>query len=359
MRVLQRCTQLCAARWSSFQVQSEAGEFPMILAGDIGATNTRLALFRCDEVGAIRAATQTLGEEKFSSRKFSNLRELVHEFVTRHEARITRVCFGIAGPIRNRRVSATNLPWIVEGDALAAELQLPPDEVLLINDLEANAHGIPALDAKDLVTVSAGAPGMTGNAALLSAGTGLGEAGLFWDGSTHRPFACEGGHSTFAPVTALHLELHQWLMQNHAHVSWERVVSGPGLVTLFEFLRETGRGEQPAWLAEEMKQGDAAATISRNALAKKSPLCEESLDLFVELLGAEAGNIALKLLATGGVYVGGGIAPRILPALQTPAFREAFLAKGRMRPLLETMPLRIILNERAALVGAARRALMA
>jgi len=329
----------------------------MILAGDIGGTNTRLAIFRRVDSVAIRASTPSVAEETFLSRKSSALGDIVRDFVSRSGVQVTRACFGIAGPIRDRRCVATNLPWIVEADALASELHLPPGEVLLINDLEANAYGIPGLAASDLATVSKGAPGAQGNAALLSAGTGLGEAGLFWDGGAHRPFACEGGHSTFAPATALHLELHQWLLKKFAHVSWERVVSGPGLVTLFEFLRETGRGEQPAWLAEEMRQGDPAPVISRHALAGKSPLCEKALDLFVELYGAEAGNVALKYLATGGVYIGGGIAPRILPKLLAPAFREAFLAKGRMRPLLESMPLRIILNVRAAIVGAARHAL--
>lgn len=175
----------------------------MILAGDIGATNTRLALFPREEAAAIRGATRSLGEEKFSSRKHSGLPEIVREFVARHRESVSLCCFGIAGPIRNRRCEATNLPWIVEADALAAELRLPPEKVLLINDLEANAYGILGLDASDLVTISEGAPGAQGNAALISAGTGLGEAGLYWDGRAHRPFACEGGHSTFAPVTAL------------------------------------------------------------------------------------------------------------------------------------------------------------
>ena len=331
----------------------------MILAGDIGATNTRLALFPHEGASAILASTPSIGEETFSSHKFSDLQSIVREFVARHGGKVSLACFGIAGPIRNRRSEATNLPWIVEADALAAELRIAPEAVTLINDLEANAHGIPGLGANDLVTIHPGAPGAQGNAALISAGTGLGEAGLFWDGSAHRPWACEGGHSTFAPATALHLQLHEWLLKTHKHVSWERVLSGPGLVTLFEFLRHTGRGEQPAWLAEEMKLGDPAPVISRNALAGKSQLCVAALDLFVELYGAEAGNLALKVLAIGGVYLGGGIAPRIHPKLQAPAFREAFLAKGRMRPLLETMALRIILNERAALVGAARRATMA
>jgi glucokinase len=331
----------------------------MILAGDIGATNTRLALFRSEGTAAIRAATASVAEETFSSRKSQDLRDLVRTFIARSGEKVTRACFGIAGPVRDRRCVATNLPWVVEADALAADLHLPPDEVLLINDLEASAYGISGLGSSDLATISEGAPGAQGNAALISAGTGLGEAGLFWDGSAHRPFACEGGHSSFAPATALHLELHQWLLKKLPHVSWERVLSGPGLVNVFEFLRDTGRGEQPAWLAEEMRQGDPAPVISRHALAGKSPLCEKALDLFVGLYGAEAGNVALKFLATGGVYIGGGIAPRILPKLQAPVFRDAFLAKGRMRPLLESMPLRIILNERAALVGAARRAAMA
>ncbi|MBI1749382.1 MAG: glucokinase [Acidobacteria bacterium] len=331
----------------------------MILAGDIGGTNTRLALFRREDASAVRADTPPFAEGAFPSRDYPGLCDIVREFASRHGAHVTRACFGVAGPIRNRRCVATNLPWVVEADSLAAELRLPPGEVLLINDLEANAYGIAALVPEDVAAISEGAPGAQGNAALISAGTGLGEAGLYWDGRAHRPFACEGGHSSFAPASVLHLELHRWLLQKFPHVSWERVLSGPGLVNVYGFLRDTGHGDEPAWLAEEMRQGDPAPVISRNALAGKSPLCEKALDLFVELYGAEAGNVALKFLATGGVYIGGGIAPRILPKLQAPAFRDAFLAKGRMRPLLETMPLRIILNERAALVGAARRALMA
>lgn len=330
----------------------------MILAGDIGATNTRLALFKRDDATAIDASTRSLAEQKFSSRKYSNLPEIVREFVSCTSHTVSRACFGVAGPVRDRRSVATNLPWIVEADTLAEVLRLPREEVLLINDLEANAYGIPALVPQDLVTIREGAAGTQGTAALISAGTGLGEAGLFWDGRIHHPFASEGGHATFAPASKLQLELHGWLMKKYSHVSWERVVSGPGLVTLYEFLRETGRGEQPDWLAAEMQTGDPAPVISRNALAGKSALCEKALDLFVELYGAEAGNAALKFMATGGVYIGGGIAPRILPKLQAPAFREAFLAKGRMRPLLESMPLRIILNERAALLGAVRRAMM-
>ncbi len=330
----------------------------MILAGDIGATNTRLAFFQREGAAALCASTKPIAEETFSSRSVSDLNEVVRAFVLRYGAKATRACFGIAGPIRHRRCVATNLPWVVEADALATALHVPPEEVLLINDLEANAYGIPALGPSDLVTVSEGETGAQGNAALISAGTGLGEAGLFWDGCAHRPLACEGGHSSFAPDTAMQLDLLHWLLKKFSHVSWERVLSGPGLVNIYEFLRDTGRGEQPAWLAEEMRQGDPAPVISRNALAGKSPLCEMALDLFVELYGAEAGNLALKLLATGGVYIGGGIAPRILPKLRAPAFLEAFLAKGRMRPLLESMPLRIILNERTALVGAARRAMM-
>ncbi|HEV8384742.1 MAG TPA: glucokinase [Candidatus Acidoferrales bacterium] len=330
----------------------------MILAGDIGGTNTRLAVFRRKEAAALRADTSPFAEEKYSSRKFPSLREIVRAFVAKAGGKIGRACFGVAGPVRDRRCVATNLPWVVEADPLADELRLPHERVLLINDLEANAYGIPALETRDVETLREGPAGARGNAALISAGTGLGEAGLFWDGRAHFPFASEGGHTTFAATSPLHLELHQWLLKKHEHVSWERVVSGPGLISLYEFLRETGRGEEPAWLAEEMRQGDPAPVISRNALAGKSALCEKALDLFVELYGAEAGNAALKFMATGGVYIGGGIAPRILPSLRGPAFREAFLAKGRMRPLLESMPLRIILNERAALLGAARRAMM-
>jgi len=231
--------------------------------------------------------------------------------------------------------------------------------VWLLNDLEASAHGIDALAPEDLLILHPGVADAAGNAALIAAGTGLGEAGLYWDGRRHRPFASEGGHATFAPTTDLETALHAHLRARFGHVSWERILSGPGLVHLYTFLRAHRRAGEPAWLTEEMAAGDAAAAITRAGLDGRSPVCSEALDLFVTLYGREAGNLALKLMATGGVYVGGGIAPRIQARLRGPAFVDAFRAKGRMASLLEAIPVRVILQDAAPLLGAARYAAMA
>jgi glucokinase len=230
--------------------------------------------------------------------------------------------------------------------------------VLLINDLAATAYGIPALAPSDVAVLSPGSPDAVGNTAVIAAGTGLGEAGLYWDGTSYRPFATEGGHTDFAPRTALEVELLRFLFARFARVSYERVLSGPGLLNIYQFLRDTGHGEEPAWLTEELHQQDPASTIAQTALAGHCALCEQALDLFVSLYGAEAGNLALKIMATGGVFIGGGIAPKILPKLTASLFMDAFLAKGRMRPVLEAIPVRVILNDRAALVGAARYAML-
>lgn len=342
----------------------------MILAGDIGGTKTRLALFR-PEAGRLRP----VAEETFPSGEYPDLDPIVEAFLAPRELLpsrrrsasgpgpdadgegVARACFGVAGPVVDGRSVTTNLPWVVDACRLRNGLRLPA--VDLINDLEANAHGIGALGPDDFAVLNAGAPGASGNAAIIAAGTGLGEAGLYWDGRHHRPFACEGGHASFAPANDLQCELLVHLRRSYDHISWERVLSGPGLLAVYGFLRDSGRGEEPPWLAEEMRREDPPSIIGRAAQEGRSALCARALDLFVSLYGAEAGNLALKLMATGGVYVGGGIAPKILDRLKGRGFMEAFLAKGRMRPLLERMPVRVILNERAALLGAARCAALA
>src|SRR5262249_15928735 len=227
-------------------------------------------------------------------------------------------------------------------------------DVWVINDLEANAYGIAALGPADLLTINAGAPNVAGNAAIIAAGTGLGEAGLYWDGRTHHPFATQGGHANFGPGEAPAREVVEGLSTQFGHVSWERLVSGPGLVNVYRFLRDTRRGEEPAWLAEAMRAGDPAAAISRAAQSGKSALCLQALDLFMGLYGSEAGNLALKIMATGGGYVGGGIAPKNLDRLKDGTFMQRFVAKGRMQGLLEAMPVKVILNDKTALLGAAR-----
>ncbi|MCU0586679.1 MAG: glucokinase [Syntrophobacteraceae bacterium] len=321
----------------------------MILAGDIGGTNTRLAL-----VDAEGDELRIAAEKTFPSRERASLEAAVGEFLALHPCDLTRATIGIAGPVRNGRCEATNLPWVVDAKSLAKRLRL--ERVGLINDLEANAYGVALLRAKDFVVLNRGARSPRGNMAVISAGTGLGEAGMYWDGTRHRPFATEGGHVDFAPRSQLEMELLEYSMSRYRRVSWERLISGPGLVNIYQFLRDTGKKEEPSWLAEEMRHGDAAPVITRNALEGNSPLCLQALEVFVSLYGAEAGNLALKLLATGGVVLGGGIAPRIISKLKEPEFMNAFTAKGRMKPLLQDMPVRVIMNPRTALLGAARHA---
>jgi glucokinase len=319
----------------------------MILAGDIGGTNARLAFFDVTD-GHFRLVSASV----FPSGEYSGLDQIVSKFVDSSNLHPNAACFGVAGPVRSGRVEASNLPWIIESKRLADELNL--DKVALINDLEANAWGIPTLDPRDVVPLNQVRGNPVGNQAVISAGTGLGEAGMYWDGSQHHIFATEGGHADFAPRDELEMDLFRYLSGRYGHVSCERVVSGPGLVNVFHFLRDTGRGTEPSWLTDEMVHADPAAAISHAALNGSCPLCEQAVDLFVSVYAAEAGNLALKLMATGGVYLGGGIAPKMLAKLSGPLFMRAFLGKGRMQPLLEAMPVMVIANDKTALMGAAR-----
>jgi glucokinase len=325
-----------------------------ILAGDVGGTNSRMAVFeaRGDRLEQLWTTT-------FPSRQQKSLVDVVRAAASESNQAIDAASFGVAGPVRDGVCRATNLPWTVDSRELATALSMP--SVGLINDLEANAYGIAALAPADFLTLQRGSPDARGNAALISAGTGLGEAGLYWDGSAHHPFACEGGHASFAPDMAsareLDLELLRWLAERLGHVSWERVISGPGLYNIYQFLRERGVSSEPPELAQRIANGDPGTAITQAALAGEFDLAVQALTTFTRLYGAEAGNIALKLMATGGVYIGGGIAPRIASWLQKPIFLDAFLDKGRMRPLLESMPVRVVLNDRTALLGAARHAL--
>jgi glucokinase len=318
----------------------------MILAGDIGGTNARLAYFQ-PQNGHLRL----ISERVFPSREYGELGEIVSKFLEDAATRPEVACFGIAGPVHNGRVETSNLPWVIEQSQLAKQIQLPA--TLLINDLEASAWGIGALSPQDLLPLNQVAPSV-GNQAVIAPGTGLGEAGLFWNGSQHQVFACEGGHADFAPQGDLQIELLRFLESRYGHVSYERVLSGPGLVNVYQFLRGKGCGDELAGFATHVAQRDAAAAISRAALDGSNPLAEQALDLWISVYGAEAGNLALKAMATGGIFLGGGISPKILPKLTGPLFMQAFLEKGRLRPLLESIPVRVITNDKAGLLGAAR-----
>jgi glucokinase len=315
-----------------------------VVAGDIGGTKTRLAVAE-----VIGNHVRVEREVSYPSRDFSTFEALLVEFLKDTQAP-DHAAFGIAGPVQGRTVRVTNLPWYIDADVLQQRFGFK--HCTLLNDLEATACGLPALGAEDLLTLQPGEADACGNAAIIAAGTGLGEAGLYWDGQRHHPYATEGGHTSFSPQNDLDMDLLRYLQHLHGHVSWERVVSGMGLPDLHDFLRVYRKSVVPQWLGEEMRT-DAAAAISRAALAGSDDICIETMNCFVGLYGAEAGNLALKTMSRGGLYVGGGIAPRILPLLQGDIFMSAFLNKGRMRPLLEAMPVRVILNDRVALYGPA------
>jgi glucokinase len=320
----------------------------MILAGDVGGTKTRLALFETDRSGRLRGRD----ERTYPSREYQGLGLIVARYQREVPAPIERAAFGVAGPVKDGVCVTTNLPWVIEAKSLAALLRLPVAG--LLNDLESTAWGLGELGDEDTLTLQRGTAA-AGNSAIIAAGTGLGEAGLFWNGRRHIPFATEGGHADFAPRSTIEDELLNHLRARFGRVSWERVVSGPGLVEVHDFLAGPAHGET----VEANLGEDRAATISHAALAGESEVALRALDLFLSMYGAEAGNLALKTLSTAGMYIGGGIAPRIVDRLKTGTFLEAFLDKGRMRPLLEAMPVRVVLNDRTALLGAARQAIEA
>jgi len=324
----------------------------MILAGDIGGTKTHLGLFvlRGEQVDRVADAT-------YASKEHPTFDAVLERF--RHDAKrptsIDVACFGVAGAVIDGHSNATNLPWQLDERAL--ERALGAKRVKLLNDLEAAAYGMLQLAPEQLHVLQPGErPRPRANAAVIAAGTGLGEAMLWYDGARWHPVASEGGHADFAPADDEEIELLRYLRGRFGHVSSERVLSGPGLKNVYDFLRDTGRYEEPKWLADELAAGDPSADISKLALAGKSPLCEAALRRFVRLYGSEAGNLAIRTLARGGVYVGGGIGPKILPALERPDFREAFLAKGRFRAFLEQVEVSVALDPSVPLLGAAHYA---
>jgi glucokinase len=293
-------------------------------------------------------------EKTFRSSDHRSLQEIVDLFLRGVAPRVGAACLAIAGPVFHGRAQATNLPWIADAEELARQFGI--QSVWLINDLEAHATGIGDLEAADLANLDAAGP-REGNAALIAAGTGLGEAGMYWDGTRHQVFAGEGGHADWAPRNEQEIALHQYLSKKFGHVSCERVLSGPGLENVYDFLRDSQLEKEPDWLRDELTQGpDPAAVISQHGLDASVPICERALEIFVAIYGAESGNLALRMLATAGVFLSGGIAGKILPKLCTPLFRDAFEDKGRLKPLLETIPVKVITNARVGLIGSARYA---
>ena len=330
----------------------------MILAGDVGGTKVHLALYSFDS-----GRLKQVRDQKFPAGEFPTLDAVVEKFLTgdpngtkdqdkTERDQIVAACFGCPGPVRNGRLKLTNLPWTLDQHDLAQSLGI--QHIFLINDLEANGYGIPELAPESIVTLHTGDPAEVGNRGLIAAGTGLGEALLIWDGKTHRPIPSEGGHCDFAARNPREIALLEYLQKTlSGRVSWERVVSGIGIKNVYAYLRDVEKLDEPQWLRDRMKTEDPNAVIGQCADDGSSPLCFETMQMFAAAYGAETGNIALKVLAVGGMYLGGGIAPKALKTLHRGGFMQAYLDKGRLSAVLDAIPVRVILDDTCALLGAA------
>jgi glucokinase len=321
----------------------------VILAGDIGGTKTWLATITVESGQLI-----VQHNAKFPSREFASLSDVVQTFLRDHPATVEAACFGIAGAVIDGVCRTTNLPWVVAETALSQVLGTP--QVKLLNDLEATAYSLEVLTPDDVVEIQSGNQDTPANRAVIAAGTGLGEAGIFWNGRQYVPFASEGGHADFAARDELEIELLRYLIGEFGHASWERVLSGPGLVNVYRFLCKRDPSQVSAEISVEMQQRDPAAVIAQAAQQRRCPLCMQALEMFVSLYGSEAGNLALKLMSRGGLYIAGGIASKIIDQLRQPVFLESIRAKGRFQSLLQSIPVRIVITDRAALLGAAHYA---
>jgi len=340
-------------RKRSVNIRQTGSKEIMLLAGDIGGTKLHFGLFSKQRGGRC-----PLAEAVYPSADFNSLEDAVTRFLRETGRRATKAVLAVAGPVLEGKARITNLPWAIDEGRLRETFKIR--SLRLINDVEATAAFVPSLRKSDLVTLQEGNPVRHGVMAVIAAGTGLGEAFLTWDGKRYRAFASEGGHADFAPSTALEDDLLAHLRGPHGHVSYERVCSGIGIETIYRFLRDKSHAEEPELLSGLLSRAaDPVPLIVEKALDRESPcdICVRTLDLFASILGSEAGNVALKTLATGGVYLGGGIPPRILPFLQKAYFMEAFLRKGRMRDLVAGIPVHVITNPKAAILGAAAQGL--
>lgn len=324
-----------------------------VLAGDIGATNSRLALVRVEGGNGSRARVEE--RATYPSTEHHGLAEVVSRFVDRVGRRPDRACFGVAAPVRSGRADFANLDWEIELEGLEGRIGVR--DVRVINDFEAVCHGLPMLDADGVVDLLDGEPDPGGAVAVLGAGTGLGHAFLTREGNGGQVHSSEAGHADFGPRTPTQDDLLGWLRDRHGRASWERVVSGPGLADVHRFLVETGRADRASEPESRMEDEDPPAAIARRGLEGGDPTCRRALEIFAEAFGAQAGNFALAVQATGGVFLGGGIAPRILPVLRGDGFRRAFREKGKMTSMMEEVPVRVITDPDAGLLGAARAAL--
>lgn len=317
----------------------------LILAGDIGGTKTNLALY---SHGKTRPVVQVI--ESYSSRDAQDLESIVEQFVKKHPASIAEGCFAIAGPVIDGRCKTTNLPWDVSERRIGRRFGW---NVRLINDLVATSLGIHLLYSREVYPLNKARPRKRSNIALVAPGTGLGTSVLVWHEGKYIPIPSEGGHVDFAPNDEAQVLLWRYMCKHYGHVSIERIVSGPGLLNIFSFLKEIGKNKVPGWLTRDMERMDPARAITEAAIQKKDPLCVKVLSMFSSIFGSIAGNLALTVFPTGGVYLGGGIPPKILPALADGVFMNAFANKGRFKDLLEKISVKVILNDRAAILGAA------
>ena len=320
----------------------------MILAGEIGATRTRLAAFETEG-----NRLQRVVEKTYPSQQHDGLSGILADFIKSEGIPVHSACLGVAGPVRAGRSKISNLPWVIDAADVAKQLRL--NSVGLLNDLEAYAYGIDGLESKDFISLSEGAEEAEGNRAVISAKTGLGVAGLYWDGFRHHPFACEGGHADFAPRNDLQMELLAYLQKKYGRISCERILSGPGIRNIYDFLRDAHKAEEPDWLQTQLRAApDPPALISKIALEGKAAICDQTLSIFVSVFGAQTGNCALNFMSTGGIFIGGSIAAKIVPKMKDPRFMEAFLDKGRMETILKDMPVKIVANDDCGMIGAAR-----
>lgn len=317
-----------------------------VLAGDIGATKTNLAIF--DAAGARLVSLQ---EASYPTNQYKSLIELTDQFTKQLSVIPDAVCFGVAGPVLNGHAKLSNIDWEVDRTSLSKHFNT---HVQVINDLEANAYGLATLSSEDIHVIQQVDDRIPGNAAIIAPGTGLGEAGLFWNGKYYQPYATEGGHCDFAPRDAFDFDLYIFLNKKFGHVSWERLISGQGIVNIYSFLRDEKKREEPVLLKEMFINCIDPAVISGGA--EQYDICRETMEIFIRYLGYESANLALKNNATGGLFIGGGIAPQIVPLFGTFDFLSSFCQSGRLNELLEKIPVSIILDTKTALSGAAWRA---
>jgi glucokinase len=317
----------------------------IILAGDVGGTKTNLALYE-----GTRDHLRFLSGATFVSADYPSAEKVIEEFLLKEKQKPDHLCLGVAGPVIEGKVELTNLSWVINVDDLRKAAGT--DSVGLINDLEATAYGLATQSPDDFINIQEGDT-RGGNMAIIAPGTGLGEAGLFWDKSCYRPYPTEGGHCDFSPRTDLDIDLYKHLESIHGIVSWERLVSGPAIYDIFKFLCKRQRHSEPAWLTEKFDEEDPSAIISQSAMEKTDAVCVETMRLFVRYFAREASNLTLKMKAIGGLFLGGGIPPKIAPLLKDGYFLKHYMDTDRMQHLLRDVPIRIILNQKTALLGAA------